>query len=321
MSTTAPLPLRTRIFARALKVIARPVATGDEMIALRDKRARLLTSRVGSVVTGRDEPGVSVRDITVDLGGVTSRLRVHIPPGLDGLAPVVVNYHGGGWCIGSPEQSRWATSRVAARVGAVVVSPTYRLAPEHPFPAAPDDAWAVLRWVHEHAAEFGGDPERIAVMGDSAGGNLAAVAALQARDAGDLPVAAQVLVYPAVDAYEKWPSEAENADAPLLNAELMSTFIHLYLADGYGDQDWRHSPLKAASHADLPPALILTAGHDPIRDHGTHYAEALRATGVPVELREHPDAIHGFMSLPGAVPAATAGLTEIVSFLKQRFEV
>jgi acetyl esterase len=266
--TADSLPFRARVFGAVLKAIARPPTNAAEMIELRQRRGRMLSTAVGQYVVGRDAAGVSVRDIS---GPV--RLRVHTPGDLPGAAPVVVNYHGGGWCLGAPEQSRWLASRVAARVGAVVVSPAYRLAPEHPFPAGVDDAWAALQWVHDHAAELGGDPDRIAVMGDSAGGNLATVVALRARDHA----------------------------GPLLRA------------------DWQASPIRATDHAGLPPALILTAGHDPLHDHGTRYADVLRLAGVPVELINHPRAIHGFMSLRGIVPSASEGLDQIAGFLDTAF--
>jgi acetyl esterase len=231
-----------------------------------------------------------------------------------------VNFHGGGWCLGTPEQSAWLASHVAELTGSLVVSPTYRLAPEHPYPAAVEDAWAVLQWVAAHADELGGDPTRIAVMGDSAGGNLAAVTALMARDAGGPDLRAQVLVYPAVEMYERYPSEEANADAPVLTSKQMHTFGHLYLGEAYGVEDWQASPIRAASHAGLPPALVLTAFHDPLRDHGSRYADALRAAGSLAELRDYGQGIHGFVSLPGAVPVAREALEDVTRFLRTHLE-
>jgi acetyl esterase len=230
----------------------------------------------------------------------------------------VVNFHGGGWCLGSPEQSAWLASHVAELAGCVVVSPTYRLAPEHPYPAAVEDAWEVLQWVAGHAAELGGDPARLAVMGDSAGGNLAAVTALTARDAGGPTLRAQVLLYPAVEMYERYPSEEAHAHAPVLTSAGMRRYGHLYLGAAYGVEDWQASPLRAASHADLPPALVVTAFHDPLHDHGPRYAAALREAGTPVELRDYGPAIHGFLSLPGVVPVAREALGDIAAFLRER---
>lgn len=301
-----------------LRWAVREPDTAGEMTALRARRERLLRTPIGGLVFGRPSRGVVTSDRQVDLGGRTSRLHVHRPAAATGPLPVVVNLHGGGWCLGSPEQSDWLTSRVAERVGCVVVSPTYRLAPEHPYPAPVEDAWATLRWVADHAAELGGDAARIAVMGDSAGGNLAAVLCLLARDAGGPALRAQVLVYPAVEMYERYPSEDVNAHAPVLTSHQMRTFGRLYLGDRYGVEDWQASPLRATSHADLPPALILTALHDPLRDHGPRYAAALREAGTEARLVDYGPGIHGFLSLPGVVPVATRALEDIVDFLGHR---
>lgn len=317
---TAPMAWRTRVFGAALAATSTS-NTAESMPAARATRARLVASGLGRLVFGDDDPGATVRERWVEFEDFTSRLRIHTPAtiGAEPL-PIVVNFHGGGWAQGAPEQSRWIASRVAAQVGAIVVSATYRLAPEHPYPAAVDDAWAVLRWVADHADDLGravGDPARIAVMGDSAGGNLAAVVALMARDAGGPVLRGQVLIYPCVEMYQRWPSEDENANAPVLTSAGMRTYAHLYLGSRYGAQDWQASPIRAPSHADLPPALIITAGHDPLRDNGTRYADALQADGTSVTLRNHPSAIHGFVSLPGVVPAATAASDQIVEFLSE----
>jgi len=313
---TAPLPWKTRVFDALLRRTMKEPTTGPEMVAVREKRQQLLSTRLGRWVFGDDAEGTRVHEITVPHADGSIRLRIHTPTSGAGHRPVVVNYHGGGWCLGSPEQARYVASHVAEQLGAIVVSPTYRLAPEDPYPAATDDAWTTLTWLHDHAAELGGDPSRLVVMGDSAGGNLAAVCALRSRDEGGPALAAQVLIYPGVEAYDRWPSEDAFAEAPVLTSVLMRRFIKLYLGDAYGDEAWQISPIRAASHADLPPALILTAGHDPLRDHGTKYAEALRAAGVPVELRDYPAAIHGFVSLPGIDPAARTAVTDIVDFLR-----
>lgn len=315
--TSAPMPLRTRVFGALLKKIAQEPTNAVEMVALREKRQKLLATGVGRFVFGADSANVAVEDGVADIDGRQVRLRVQRPVGIEGPLPVVVNFHGGGWCLGSPEQSRWMATRVAEQVGAVVVSPAYRLAPENPFPAAVDDAWAVLQWIALHAVEIGGDPDRIAVMGDSAGGNLAAVLALAARDAGGPELRGQVLIYPAVEMYERWPSEDANADAPVLTSSVMHTFTELYLAGEHGTEDWRASPIRAASHENLPPALILTAGHDPLRDHGQKYLDVLRSAGVRAGLIDYPETVHGFAALPGVAPAARRGLRDIVAFLRE----
>lgn len=312
---TTQLALRTRLFGAVLKRISRQPETPEEMIALRTKREQLLKTPVGRLVTGTESKQVHTREVTVELEHHTSRIRIHTPKNAEDRPPIVINFHGGGWCIGNPEQSGWFASHVAELTGAIVVSPTYRLAPEHPYPAAVDDAWAVVQWVVAHADEIGGDATRLAVTGDSAGGNLATVVAILARDAGAPPIRAQVLVYPAVEIHERWPSEDEFAEGIVLTSKGMRTFSRLYAGDTSVATDWQLSPIRAASHEGLPPALILTAHHDPLRDHGSRYAEALVDAGVPVELRDYGPGVHGFMSLPGVVPVAKAALTDIAAFL------
>ncbi|WP_017932883.1 alpha/beta hydrolase [Nocardioides sp. Iso805N] len=316
----APLALRTRIFATVLKRLAPEPSDANEMVALRGRRDRLRETFAGRQIFGRIAAGVATSERTVELDGSTQRLLIHRPTsaGVRDTLPIVVNIHGGGWCLGAPEQSAWLASHIAAATGAVVISPSYRLAPENPYPAAADDSWATLRWVVDHAAELGGDAGRVAVMGDSAGGNLAAVCALEAREAGTPALRAQVLIYPAVEMYESYPSEQEHAHAPVLTSTQMHNFGRLYLGERYGVEDWQASPLRAASHAGLPPALILTAGHDPLRDHGLRYAEKLRAAGVEVDQRDYGPAIHGFLSLPGVVPVARDALRDIAAFLRER---
>lgn len=316
MATSTRMPLRTRLFGAALKLAAKEPTTAEQMVALRTARQKLQGTPLARRLLGVDAPGVSVSQRSVRLGDFDCRMLIHRPAGARGPLPVVVNFHGGGWCLGEPEQSRWLASNVAAQTGAVVISPSYRLAPEHPYPAAVDDAWSAFCWIQENAADLGADPGRMAVMGDSAGGNLAAVTALKARVHHRGGLRAQVLIYPAVEIYRTFASETANADAPLLTSSMMHTFSHLYLDDSYGDEDWSISPLRAPSHDHLPPALILTAGHDPLQDQGGAYADALTAAGVPVQLHDHPDTIHGFMSLPGVAPAARAGQVQIVEFLR-----
>ncbi|GAB7006244.1 alpha/beta hydrolase [Nocardioides sp. AN3] len=305
---------RTRAFGAILRLMGSEPATPERMVELRAKREQLRRTAVGRFVFGRPASGVATTDVEIETG---SRLHVHRPTGVAGPLPIVVNFHGGGWCQGTPEQSDWLASHVAEQARCLVVSPTYRLAPEHPYPAAVKDAWAVLEWIEKHAGELDGDPARIAVMGDSAGGNLAAVTALMARDRGGPDLRAQVLVYPAVEMYERYPSEDANADALVLTSRGMHAFAHLYMGEAYGVEDWEASPVRATSHADLPPALILTAFHDPLRDHGRTYAERLRAAGSAAELRDYGPGIHGFVSLPGVVPVAREALRDVVRFLRE----
>jgi len=304
--------LRTRIFARLLKASETGIEEVDDLPAHRAKRAKLQKSFVGRWVFGTVAKGATTEQIQV----AGCRTLVHRPRAGSAPLPCVINFHGGGWVQGNPEQSQWLASRLAERNRCVVVSPAYRLAPEEPFPAGVDDARAVVEWVIEHANELGIDPQRVAVMGDSAGANLAAVTCLDARDAGGPELRAQVLIYPGVEMYDRWPSEDEHAEAAVLSSANMRAFCRLYLGDVYGTEDHRASPIRAASHADLPKAFILTAEMDPLKDNGSRYRDALAAADVPVRFAEYPGALHGFISLPGPVPVAKQALDDICEFLQ-----
>jgi acetyl esterase len=232
------------------------------------------------------------------------------------LPGILVWFHGGGWVIGDLESADGTARQLANRSGAIVVSVDYRLAPEHPFPAGPDDSWAALAWVADHGAELGGDPTRLAVGGDSAGGNLAAVVAVRARDAGAPALAHQLLVYPATDLTLSHDSIDENGRGYLLTKRAMTWFTDLYLGADGNAKDPMASPLFTDDLSGLPPATVLTAGYDPLRDEGEAYAEALRAAGVPVDLTRYDTMIHGFFSLGALTPVAAGALVEAAGILQ-----
>jgi acetyl esterase len=232
-------------------------------------------------------------------GAIPARLYV---PAADGTPPVVVYYHGGGWVLGGIDSHDGTCRALANASGAAVVSVDYRLAPEHPFPAAVEDAWAALEWVAANAAEIGGDPSRLAVAGDSAGGNLAAVVAIQARDTGAPALRGQLLVYPVTDATMSHPSIEENASGYFLTKADMEWFFGHYAPER--PDDWRLSPLAAADLSGLAPALVLTAEYDPLRDEGEAYARRLDDAGVPVELIRKDGLIHGFFGMAADVDEA-----------------
>ncbi len=214
-----------------------------------------------------------------------------------GPLPVLVYFHGGGWVLGDLE-SHDNHCRVLCRdAGCLVVSVDYRLAPEHPFPAAAEDAYAATAWVAAQAASLGGDPARLAVGGDSAGGNLAAVVCLMARDRGGPPIRFQLLIYPVTDHDLDTASYRANADGLFLTREAMAWFWDHYVPDRGERENPYVSPLRAPDLSGLPPALVITAEYDPLRDEGNAYAERLRAAGVPVELVEYPGQIHGFVNM------------------------
>jgi acetyl esterase len=254
---------------------------------------------------------VSDRTICGGLGA-----RIYRPdPGATGAA-VVVLFHGGGWTIGNLDTHDHLAREIARQTDAVVVSVDYRLAPEHPYPAAVEDAWSALQWVAEHAAELGGDPARLAVAGDSAGGNLAAVVAQMARDHGGPALRFQLLWYPATSLDPDLPSMTDNAEAPILNRADMLLFQHCYT----GDSDPSSFPAGVVpARGDLtglPPAYIATAGFDPLRDDGALYAELLQAGGGDVELRLHDGLTHGFIGYAQWVPSAAAALARSLSALE-----
>ncbi len=253
-----------------------------------------------------------VEDTRIDGPGGPIPVRVYWPH--DGAGPgphpVVMYFHGGGFALGDLDTHDVTCRQHAAGGRAVVVSVDYRLAPEHPYPAAVEDVWAATRWVAEHADEFGADGSRLAVAGDSAGGTLAAVVAQRARDrvrAGDGPeVAFQLLWYPSTMWDTSLPSFSENADAPVLDHAAISAFTLWYA--GHVDPTEPPADLapgRATDLTGLAPAYVAVAGHDPLRDDGARYAELLAAAGVPVELHNAETLVHGYLGYAGVVPAAT----------------
>jgi acetyl esterase len=232
------------------------------------------------------------------------RLRVYRPPSTASV-PVIVYYHGGGHVIGSLDTHDFVARNLCGGTGAVVASVDYRMGPEHKFPAAVDDSFAALQWVHANAASLGADPSRIGVHGDSAGANLAAVVALLARDAGGPELRAQSLVYPIVDynlvgnSYEKYAT-----GYGILTRGAMIWFRDHYLRSRHDADDWRASPIRAASLAGVAPAIVITAECDVLHDDGERYAEALRRAGVPVEYAEFPGMIHAFFGMVPVVDDA-----------------
>jgi acetyl esterase len=317
-----PIPLRTAAFWSIYRLIERaPVMQQpvDKVRAAANLRDKSLGLPGAWLIIGRTHRGVEITELEArSADGAALPLRVYRPRGTRGQRlPVVLNFHGGGWVSGSVRQSEWWASSVAAEAKVVVVSVEYRLAPEHPFPVPVEDCYDATRWVAEHAEELGVDADRLAVMGDSAGGNMAAVVAMMARDRGEPRIALQVLIYPSVDIGGEYPSERENANRPLLTAKDIANTPGLYFHGSTRDKtDPYASPIRGKLE-DLPPALIQTAEFDPLRDHGAAYARALRAAGVEVRLTNYVDAVHGYISLPGIQPVARQALAEAVAEIRR----
>jgi acetyl esterase len=227
--------------------------------------------------------------------------------------PILVWYHGGGWVIGDLDTADTTCRKLANRSGALVVSVDYRLAPEHPAPAPAEDCWAALCWVAGAATQLGGDPSRLAVGGDSAGGNLSALLAVRARDSGGPVLRYQLLVYPATDLTMSYPSHVENGDGYMLTKEATAWFLGHYL----GPNDDPKHPSLSPHHSDdlsgVAPAFILTAEFDPLRDEGEAYAARLRESGVAVDLRRYDGMIHGFFQMGGVTPVADSAVSDAAS--------
>lgn len=264
----------------------------------------------------------AVRDRTIPrprrLGGGEIPVRVYQPR--DGYGPfgVLVYLHGGGYVIGSLDGVDAMCRRLANRAHCVVVSVDYRLAPEHPFPAGVDDAIAATQWVQDNAAEVNGDRFRVAVGGDSAGANFAAVVALVNRDDVRPRLVLQALLYPSSDRRGGYRSLTENGTGFLLETAMREWFLRCY-TDGVDVEmtDWRLSPLCAPSHEGVAPAIVVTAEYDPLRDEGEAYAERLRAAGVAVRATRYDGMIHGFASFLGIVDAAAVALDEVGDALRR----
>ncbi len=251
---------------------------------------------------------VAAATTTIDGPGGPIPIRVYHPPLPATMMPAVIFIHGGGWSVGDLDSYDGAARMHAVGAGAVVVSVDYRLAPEHPYPAAVEDVWAATQWVLEHAEELGADPSRVAVAGDSAGGNLAAVVAQLARDAAT-PLRFQLLWYPSTTFDTALPSFADNADAPVLDSAACRGFTRWYLGSDVDLSDPPATLVPARGDlAGLPAAYIAVAGHDPLRDDGARYAELLADAGVSVELHNAESLVHGYLGYAGVVPAATAAI-------------
>jgi acetyl esterase len=281
--------------------------------ALPVEEARRL-SRERRPATQPDAPAVAeVQDIA---GPVA--LRLYRPQGgaSGGTLPALVYFHGGGWMMGDLDSHDVLCRELCNGSGCAVVAVDYRLSPEHCFPAALDDAVAAVRWVHANGAALRIDASRLAVGGDSAGANLATVAAITGRDTGGPPLAFQLLIYPVTEVEATLPSHVSNGEGYMITAETLRYFMRLYLGDS-GASGWRVSPLHAPDLGGLPPALVITAGFDPLRDEGTAYADRLAAAGNPVSHVCFERQIHGFITMGRVIPEARTAVALCAAELRR----
>lgn len=299
--------------------------TAEELVTYRDAENRRRASRLARVITGRPDRGAAIQWWEVTLPGRGLQVRVYRSAtgrGSGGAAraalPLVLHVHGGGF-VGTAVQSDWLNSHLAAQLPAVVVSVEHRLlAPGTPLSAAVDDGWDVLRHVVQHAAQWGVDPARVAVLGESAGGTIVALAAIRASESG-LLLRSQVLVNPCVDltpAMYDHASMTRYAHSPTLTVPQIQAIRRFAVPPGTDPR--AVSPLHADDLSGLAPALVVVPTLDPLADHGRRYAERLGGAGTPTRLIEHPGATHAFLSTPGVVPQAKVARAQIADFLRDR---
>jgi len=302
---------------RVLQVMAEANLKPIEAMTPAEARAQMEATAQSRKAEPLPVVRVEERMVPGPAGGI--RLRLYWPNAA-APAPAIVYYHGGGHVIGSLDTHDLIARNLCAGTEALVASVDYRMGPEHKFPAAVEDSFAALKWVHAHANELGADPDRIGVHGDSAGANLAAVVALMARDAGTPNLRLQSLVYPVADygltgdSYEKF---AEGYG--LLTRQAMVWFRNHYLRSPRDAEDWRASPIRVATLAGVAPAIVVTAECDVLHDDGERYAEALRRAGVPVEYKEYPGMIHAFFGMVPVVDDAMNAQRAVWAAFKRVF--
>ncbi len=274
-----------------------------------------------TALLGLPQPEVrSIEEVKIAGPNGPIRTRIITPASATSNAlPILIYYHGGGWVIGSPETHTGETCFYANEANCIVVVPDYRLAPEHPFPAAPNDCYAVLQWAASNAASIGGDASRIALAGDSAGGNLAAVVAQMAKAWGGPDIALQLLIYPATRMGATTQSYTDFNEGYFLTGKAMNWFFNHYLTKAAHWDDPQASPLLATDLTGLPAAYVMTAGFDPLRDEGKAYADRLREAGVAVDYVCYERQIHGFISMAGALDEGKAFLREAAAVLRKAF--
>ena len=302
LDTTDENPGIDPILLKVLDAVPFRLSTDDGVDAAR-QRLRDLPRR-------SLHPELRVEDRTIPGPAGAIDIRIYWPSADPGqAAPVMLFFHGGGFVVGDLDTHDGTARQHAVGADGIVVSVDYRLAPEHPYPAAVEDAWAATLWITEHGREIGADTTRMAVAGDSAGGTIAAATAQRARDGGGPPITFQLLWYPSTLWDPSLPSFTENAAALILDSKAIADFSRWYAGEiDLSDPPPGMAPGRAKNFAGLPPAYIGVAGHDPLRDDGIRYGELLAAAGVPVEVHNAETLVHGYVGYAGVVPTATAAL-------------
>ncbi|HEY1571645.1 MAG TPA: alpha/beta hydrolase [Pseudonocardiaceae bacterium] len=295
------MPLDPQVQAMRDQRAADPTARPLYQLTLEEARTEDLRSiRAGG---GEPQPVAQVENTTIDGPGGDLKIRIYRPHTTQAQPPALVYFFGGGWTLGTMDTSDGVCRALTNKAGCVTISVGYRLAPEHKFPAAVEDCQAALTWLAENAANLGVDKDRIAVGGDSAGGNLAAATTLITRETGPHLIH-QLLIYPNTDYRSTTPSLHENTDEALFNAKSVDWYWRHYLSTPEDGDHPLASPLRADSLAGLPPATVITAEYDPLRDQAEQYADRLRASGVDVELTRYSGLVHGFFTMSGVLDAA-----------------
>ncbi len=303
-----------------LKAMLEDVATANypDQIEVPIDEARRITVERAQRFYGPAEPVARVEALTIPGPAGPLKARLYAVES-EAPLPVVVYFHGGGWVLGDIDSHDKGVRAITNAAGCLSVSVEYRMAPEHPFPAAPDDCFAALTWIAANAASFSGDPSRLAVAGDSAGGNLAAVCALMAKERGGPALAFQLLIYPVVDYGMENGAYQDHADTLVLNRDRMAYFWDLYVPDAAHRTDWRAAPLLAPDHSGLPPALILGSGIDPLYAEGVAYTEKLKAAGVAAEHVGFPRMTHAFFQAPALLDDSRDAVDRAGAALRRAF--
>ncbi len=312
------MPLDPQVAAWRARRIAEQVTPLYEQTLVEARAADLAEIQAGA---GTPEPVGEVLDLTMPVDGGELPLRLYRPaePAEPSEPrPALVYFFGGGWTLGQIETCDGICRTLANAAGCVVIAAGYRLSPEHKFPVAVHDCYDAVAWIAEHAEQWGIDAGRLAVGGDSAGGNLAAAVTLLARQRGGPSLAAQLLVYPNTCYVADPPSLAGNDDPSMFNRRSVAWYWGHYLASPQDGSDPLASPLLAAVHTGLPPALVITAEYDPLRDEGEQYAHRLQAAGVPTELTRYDGMMHGFFLMSATLDGGRRAVDQAVAFLRAR---